>query len=209
MKVIESLSDVNGVFSLTDAAARGYRVQLHGDGRALVTSGEGTEYHLHNFTCDCQDALFRDGGSYELPTGRRACKHVLLVLQARPCEWCEGTMVLEADGRYFHCLLCQAPFDARLVREERREALSGACGEVRTPGLPPEPQMADDDIEEELKRLAMEDVEAGIDAAAGLPGCWTNGTRRWRGGCDCAEERLYRSRIERRGCPVIRGPVRV
>ena len=171
-KILNGLADVNTVFSLEDAAGQGYRVQLFGDGRALVTSGSGDEYHVHRFECDCSDALFRDGGSYELPDGRHVCKHALLVLQARPCEWCDGVMVLEADGVYFRCLKCQAPFQASLVRQERREALSGACGDVRAPGLPPEPQMGDNDVEDELQRLAMEDTQAGIDAAAGLMAEW-------------------------------------
>ena len=163
-KIINGLADVNGAFSLSDAADQGYKAQLHGDGRALVTSGEGTEYHLHNFTCDCQDALFRDGGSYQLPTGRSVCKHVLLVLQARPCEWCEGTMVLDPDGRYFRCLKCQAPFDARLVKEERRQAL--------TPDREAVLDEASGVWDAETKRLAAEDVKASIEAARDLIDAW-------------------------------------
>ena len=164
MKILQSLADVNRAFSLEDAADQGYKVRLYADGRALVTSGSGDEYHIHNFECDCSDALFRDGGSYQLPDGRSVCKHVLLVLQARPCEWCEGTMVLDPDGRYFHCLLCQAPFDARLVREERREALCGDQEEVL--------QEASEVWDAETARLADQDVRMGIAAAEDLLRTW-------------------------------------
>ena len=116
-KVIHSLADVNAVFSLEAAAAAGYWAHLEGDGNATVRNGDGRTYHIRAWCCDCPDSVIR-GGSYRLADGRDVCKHVLLLLQVRPCP-CGHPMVW-TGGAYFYCYHCGRAFDVRLVREERR-----------------------------------------------------------------------------------------
>ena len=119
MKVIQSLSDVN--FTIERAAEAGYKIRLDSDGCAEVRKADGTAYHIFNFNCDCPDALCRGGGSYQLPDGRRICKHTALLLQFRPCPICGSAMI--QTGAYFECISggCGYAFDTRLVAEQRQK----------------------------------------------------------------------------------------
>ena len=119
-KLINSLVDVN--FSIEDAHAQGYKIRLEADGCAQVRKADGTAYHVHNFFCDCQDALGRKGGSYQLPDGRHICKHVALLLQYTPCPVCD--FVMWQMGAYFECLRpgCGNALDVRIVRQNRQKA---------------------------------------------------------------------------------------
>ena len=119
MKLINSLSEVN--FSIEDAAEAGYKIRLDSDGCAEVRKSDGTLYHVHNFTCDCPDAIGRHGGSYHLTDGRRICKHTALLLQFYPCRICGFVMM--QTGAYFECVKpgCGNAIDTRIVKEQRQQ----------------------------------------------------------------------------------------
>ncbi len=88
------------VLSLAYALRESYRFRIRSDGNAIVIRPTGEAYHVYNWTCDCADALFRDGGSYERPSGERVCKHLVWLSQVRPCHisTCSGVMVLGGVG---------------------------------------------------------------------------------------------------------------
>lgn len=141
---------------LIEMADKGYRLEVWRDGYAQV-QGPTTAYRVNNFACTCPDYAQRDGGSYQFPDGRRVCKHVLVVMLARPCEHCGRTMYLTYDGTYFECPNCCKAIDARIVRDERRaQGLrrhmdAPAVGLAQGPNvldgrIPPEPNMGDLDL---------------------------------------------------------------
>ncbi len=119
-KIINSLADVN--FAIEDAHTQGYKIRMEADGCAQVRKPDGTAYHVHNFFCDCQDALGRKGGSYQLPDGRNICKHVSLLLRFTPCRVCGSVMMLQ--GEYFDCIDagCRNALDVRIVKQNRQVA---------------------------------------------------------------------------------------
>ena len=130
-KIVNSPCDVN--FSIEEAAKRGYRIRLDGDGCAQVLKRDGTAYHVHDFGGDCPDSWNRNGGSYKLPDGRCICKHVALLLQFHPCPVCGAVMM--QTGPHFQCLNrgCRNAIDVRIVAEQRnsREEADGAVGHSR------------------------------------------------------------------------------
>ena len=113
--------------SIAYAMAQGYGITLDGDGSAEVVNGGGAVYHIHEWQCDCPDALSRRGGSYERADGTRICKHVAWLSQLYPCPNCGGTMVEhqmdQGDGiKFFACHTCRSLKAAGLVLVERRKA---------------------------------------------------------------------------------------
>ena len=82
------------------AMEQGYDFRLDRDGSALVEKIDGTVYHIEDWTCDCPDAVFRNG-SYE-----GACKHVRWLSQLLPCGHCDGMMVYSPYDRVFECRDC-------------------------------------------------------------------------------------------------------
>ena len=116
--------------SLAYALGAGYRFRVRSDGNAIIIRPTGEAYHVYDWTCDCADALFRDGGSYERPSGERVCKHLVWLSQVRPCHisTCEGIMVLVEwktcfgeVAHYFECPRCGCARDFGLVKQERRQ----------------------------------------------------------------------------------------
>lgn len=72
---------------IAHAIEMGYTITPTGDGCGEVLTPDGVAYHIHDWACDCADATYREGGSYELPDGQRACKHVLWLAQASRPEY--------------------------------------------------------------------------------------------------------------------------
>ena len=113
--------------SIVFALNKGYRFRIGDeDGSCEVTSPEGNTYHVHDFRCDCPDALGRDGGSYTIPDGRHICKHVLYVSQLYPCPDCQGWMMMCADESW-KCFTCTTPGCGNIrafqaIKAERQQA---------------------------------------------------------------------------------------
>ena len=109
--------------SISHAFDRGYTLTPDGDGNAEVLTPEGNVYHIHDWQCDCSDALGRDGGSYDLSDGRKVCKHVLWLYQLYPCD-CGGSMVLstESSWKAFVCTTCGSLKAFQLVKAQRQKA---------------------------------------------------------------------------------------
>jgi len=109
------------------ALEAGYRFKLTDeDGIAIITTPEGNNtYDIHQWQCDCADAINRDGGSYILPDERRVCKHVLWLSQLYPCPHCNGFMVLRADEtqKHFSCTTpaCNTIEAFQKVKSERQQ----------------------------------------------------------------------------------------
>ncbi len=121
-----NIGDPDDLLSLAHAMGKGYTLTLDGDGCAEVLKADGTAYHVHDWQCDCPDAIGRNGGSYE-KSGRRYCKHVLWLGQVYPCQYCGSTMPLTehrtAFGETFQtfdCPTCKNAYDFRFVRGVRR-----------------------------------------------------------------------------------------
>ena len=117
--------DATQKLSFAYAMRQGYRITLDVDGDAEVVNGDSKTYHVHDFECDCPDALSRDGGTYTRPDGTRFCKHVAWVAQLHPCANCGATMVEhqmdQGRGvRFFACHNCHAIKAAGLVKVERQ-----------------------------------------------------------------------------------------
>jgi hypothetical protein len=109
--------------SISHAFERGYTITPDGDGNAEVLTPKGDAYLIHNWQCDCLDALGRNGGSYDLPDGRKVCKHVLWLSQLHPCA-CGSSMVLNTDSSWkaFVCIVCGSLTAFQLVKAQRRQA---------------------------------------------------------------------------------------
>ena len=113
--------------ALLHAMSKGYRICLGDeDGDAEITKKDGTVYHVHQWQCNCPDAIGRNGGNYELPDGRRVCKHSLWLSQMHPCSECNGFMMLcvHSTWRYFTCCTpgCRHMKAFQLVKTERQQA---------------------------------------------------------------------------------------
>ena len=125
------VGDPDDLLSLAHAVQAGYRFRVQSDGTTVVLNPAGIAYHIHDWSCDCPDALFRDGGSYERPNGERVCKHLVWLSQVRPCEMagCDGVMLLVEwktcfgeVTHYFECPRCGNARDFGLVKQERLAA---------------------------------------------------------------------------------------
>jgi hypothetical protein len=109
--------------SIAHAFAKGYSITPDDDGCAEVITPKSELYHIHNWQCDCLDALGRYGGSYDLPDGRKICKHVLWLSQLHPCA-CGSSMVLNTDSSWkaFVCIVCGSLKAFQLVKVQRQQA---------------------------------------------------------------------------------------
>ena len=125
------VGDPDDPLSLAHAVRAGYRLRIESDGTAVVLNPTGTGYHIYDWFCDCPDALFRDGGSYERSNGERVCKHLVWLSQVRPCEatGCDGVMVLVERRTClggvtyaFDCPRCGNARDFDPVKQERLNA---------------------------------------------------------------------------------------
>lgn len=119
--------------SIAYAFAKGYSITPDGDGYAQVLTPKGEAYHIHNWQCDCPDSLGRDGGNYELPDGRKVCKHVLWLSQLYPCS-CGASMILNVDTNWkaFVCTVCGSLKAFQQVKAERQKAYRLAEQEADT-----------------------------------------------------------------------------
>ena len=111
--------------SIMYALSRGYSLKLGDeDGSCEVTKADGAVYHVHNWRCDCPDAISRDGGSYTLPDNRNVCKHTLWTSQLYPCN-CGGFAMLRMDTwKHFVCCTpgCHTMVPFQKVKAERQQA---------------------------------------------------------------------------------------
>lgn len=109
--------------SIAYAFAKGYSITPDGDGCAEILTPKSEVYHIHNWSCDCLDALGRNGGNYELPDGRKVCKHVLWLSQLYPCE-CGASMILNMDTNWkaFVCTVCGSLKAFQQVKAERQQS---------------------------------------------------------------------------------------
>jgi len=119
--------------SLSYALAKGYTITPDGDGCAQVISPKSEVYHIYNWQCDCMDALSRNGGSFDLPDGRKVCKHVLWLSQLHPCD-CGASMVLNVDTNWkaFVCTVCGSLKAFQQVKAQRQQAYRLAEQEADT-----------------------------------------------------------------------------
>jgi hypothetical protein len=109
--------------SISYAFESGYSITPDGDGCAEIFTPKGDTYHTHNWQCDCPDALGRVGGSYDLPDGRKVCKHVLWLSQLYPCD-CGASMMLNMDTSWkaFVCTVCGSLKAFQQVKAQRQLA---------------------------------------------------------------------------------------
>jgi hypothetical protein len=106
------------------ALSKGYQFNLSDkDGTATITKGE--TYQITNWQCDCTDALGRHCDTYDLPGGRKVCKHVLWLSQLYPCPDCSGYAMLHLDGwKRFECVTpdCLRPIAFQQVKAQRQQS---------------------------------------------------------------------------------------
>lgn len=113
--------------SVMYALSRGYQFRLSDvDGNATVINPEGEEYHIHNWRCDCQDSINRDGGTYTLGnTETHVCKHCLWIAALYPCPNCHGYMMLRMESwKVYQCCTpaCYTMIPFQKVKVERQHS---------------------------------------------------------------------------------------
>lgn len=108
--------------SIAHAFAKGYQITPDGDGCAEILTPAGDAYYIEDWHCTCPDALGRDGGSYQLPDGRKVCKHVLYLSQLHPCK-CGASMLLNTQSGWkaYVCPVCGSLKAACVVKRERQQ----------------------------------------------------------------------------------------